>query len=122
MNTKDYAKRLRAAADMLDELHGKQTPTHTQELLNHYATGTPTLFKQIDAFTTPVENYDGVMYADKDGHCVMQSDEYELRHSDHVARLQIRSGTPAAVAVVLVQKILNDVKALAKSEGQQPSR
>ncbi len=39
------------------------------------------------------------------------------RHSDHVARLQIRSGTPAAVAVVLVQKILNDVKALAKSEG-----
>ncbi len=116
MNTKNYAKRLRAAADALDELNGKPTPTHKQELLSHYATGTPTLFKQFDAWTR-YEDSAGNLCIGKDSHCVVQSDEYELRHSGHVARLQIRSGTPAALAVVLVQEILNDVKALVKSEG-----
>ncbi len=119
MNTNDYAKRLRAAADMLDELNDKPTPTRTQELLKHYATGTPILFKQFDAFTSPVIDFDEKEYADKDDHCVMQADEYELRHTPHIARLQIRSGTPAAVAVVLVQKILRDVKALVKREGEK---
>ena len=103
---------------MLDELHGKPSQTQTQQLLEHYATGTPTLFKQFDGFSLG-ENYDSVMYADKDGHCVMHSEEYELRHSDHLIRLQIRTGTPAAIAVALVQKILNDVKTIAKKDGDK---
>ena len=59
-----------------------------------------------------------MMPGDDRGHCVMGTQAHELRRSGHSVRVQIRSGTDAQTAVILLQKILADVKGTAKREGE----
>lgn len=113
-NIYDTVKALRATADQLEQLfQGKPRPTLKSELVKHYSEAEPALFTQVDGFTH-CSKFDDVMRPDLDGHAVMASKAYELRHSGHSVRLQIRAGTKAKDAVVLAQKILSYVKDLAK--------
>lgn len=113
----DTAKRLREAADTLEQLYAAPTaPDIKSELLKRYAQGRPVLFCQVDGFTN-IHPGDCVMPADKDRHCVMQSEVYELRRTSHAVRLQIRQGTTAKEAIALLEKMLDCVKTLAAERG-----
>ena len=114
----DTAKRLREAADTLEQLYTAPAATDIKsELLKRYAQGRPVLFCQVDGFTN-IHPGDCVMPADKDRHCVMQSEVYELRRTSHAVRLQIRQGTTAKEAIALLEKMLVCVKTLAAERGR----
>ncbi len=113
----DTVKALRATADQLEALiQDKPSPTLKSELLKHYAGAEPVLFAQFDAFTN-CSKFDELMQPDEAGHCLMSTEAYELRRSEHAVRLQIRAGTTAKDAVSLVQKLLSYVRLRAKDEG-----
>lgn len=110
-------KALRDTADKLEALiQDKVSPTHKEKLLRHYAEGDSVLFAQFDGFTN-CNRFDELMQPDGEGHCLMSTQAHELRRSEHSVRVQIRNGTSAKNAVILLQKILADVKSTAKHGG-----
>jgi hypothetical protein len=116
----DTIRALRSTADQLEALIQEKpiVSKFKNQLLEHYALGDPVLFAQFDGFEH-CHKSDDLMPGDADSHCVMSTQAHELRRSGHSVRVQIRSGTDAKTAVILLQKILADVKSTAKHGGEK---
>lgn len=85
--------------------HPRQHSPVKEYLLRRYADGTPTDYFQFDAFKM-CRLDDSMMPADEDGHCLMGgSTVTELRNSGVDVRLQIRIGTNAKEALLMLEKL-----------------